>query len=69
MEAGDVDREQPSSTDQSTHATAHAQPPSARDEEPESCPVCGFAQLEERRCKVICRNCRTIVRSCADLGA
>ena len=33
----------------------------------EQCPMCGSLQLEERRCKVICRNCRTILQSCADL--
>jgi ribosomal protein S14 len=33
----------------------------------DECPVCGLASLVERKCKVICRNCRTIVQSCADL--
>ena len=31
------------------------------------CDVCGSAELDEIRCKVICRNCRTILQSCADL--
>ena len=31
------------------------------------CDVCGSADLAELRCKVICRNCRTILQSCADL--
>ena len=31
------------------------------------CDVCGSADLAEVRCKVICRNCRTILQSCADL--
>jgi len=31
------------------------------------CDVCGSADLAEIRCKVICRNCRTILQSCADL--
>ena len=40
---------------------ADAAPPS------EICDVCGSADLREIRCKVICGNCRTILRSCADL--
>jgi hypothetical protein len=32
-----------------------------------ACDVCGSADLAEIRCKVICRNCRTILQSCADL--
>jgi hypothetical protein len=31
------------------------------------CDVCGAGDLAEIRCKVICRNCRTILQSCADL--
>ncbi len=31
------------------------------------CDVCGSGDLAEIRCKVICRNCRTILQSCADL--
>ena len=31
------------------------------------CDVCGSGDLDEIRCKVICRNCRTILQSCADL--
>jgi hypothetical protein len=31
------------------------------------CDVCGLSELVEIRCKVICRNCRSILRSCADL--
>ena len=34
---------------------------------PETCDVCGAASLVEIKCKVICRNCGSIVRSCADL--
>lgn len=44
--------------------TGPAPPPA----EKEVCPVCGMSTLEEIRCKVICANCRTIVKSCADLG-
>ena len=31
------------------------------------CDVCGSSDLAEIKCKVICRNCRTILQSCADL--
>jgi hypothetical protein len=31
------------------------------------CDICGSADLAEIKCKVICRNCRTILQSCADL--
>jgi hypothetical protein len=34
----------------------------------DECPVCGQPALVEVRCKVICTNCRTIVKSCADLA-
>jgi hypothetical protein len=33
----------------------------------DACEICGSAQLHEVRCKVICGNCRTILKSCADL--
>ena len=32
-----------------------------------TCPICGSADIQEIRCKVICRNCGTILQSCADL--
>jgi hypothetical protein len=31
------------------------------------CDVCGSFNLSERHCKVVCLNCRTIIKSCADL--
>ena len=31
------------------------------------CDVCGSAAVQEIRCKMICRNCGTILQSCADL--
>jgi len=31
------------------------------------CDICGSTDVEEIRCKVICRNCGTILKSCADL--
>jgi hypothetical protein len=33
----------------------------------ESCEICGSTRLEWLRCKLICANCRTILKSCADL--
>ena len=41
-------------------SVAHASPRAA-------CDVCGCDALYELRCKVVCGNCRSIVRSCADL--
>lgn len=33
----------------------------------ECCDICGSRDLAELRCKVICRNCHTILRTCSDL--
>jgi hypothetical protein len=33
------------------------------------CDVCGSANIKEIKCKLVCQNCGTILRSCADLGA
>jgi rubredoxin len=33
----------------------------------EVCDVCGSTDVKEIKCKLICRNCGTILRSCADL--
>jgi uncharacterized membrane protein len=52
--AADVDRDRRASRPQ---AAAHLGP----------CPICGDAEVVERRCKVICLNCKTILQSCADL--
>jgi uncharacterized Zn finger protein (UPF0148 family) len=35
----------------------------------EVCDVCGSPSLKEIKCKVICQNCGTILKSCADLLA
>src|SRR5262249_40859638 len=35
--------------------------------EMESCDVCGSQQLIWRSCKLVCTNCRSILKSCADL--
>jgi hypothetical protein len=31
------------------------------------CDICGSTELEEIRCKIICRNCHTILSTCSDL--
>jgi len=31
------------------------------------CDVCGSMKVVEIKCKVICQNCGTILKSCADL--
>jgi rubredoxin len=35
----------------------------------ETCDVCGLTNIKEIKCKLVCQNCGTILRSCADLGA
>ena len=35
----------------------------------ETCDVCGSTDIKEIKCKLVCQNCGTILRSCADLGA
>jgi nicotinate-nucleotide pyrophosphorylase (carboxylating) len=35
----------------------------------ETCDVCGSTNIKEIKCKLVCQNCGTILRSCADLGA
>jgi hypothetical protein len=35
----------------------------------EVCDVCGSINIKEIKCKLICQNCGTILRSCADLEA
>ena len=55
----------------SMHATDATTPivPTATPPAPAAvlCDVCGSTQVQELRCKVICRNCGTILQSCADL--
>jgi rubredoxin len=33
----------------------------------ETCDVCGSTNIKEIKCKVVCQNCGTILKSCADL--
>ena len=35
----------------------------------EVCDVCGSTNIKEIKCKLICQNCGTILKSCADLQA
>jgi len=35
--------------------------------EEETCDVCGSTDVWWRNCKLLCRNCGAIVKSCADL--
>jgi hypothetical protein len=37
------------------------------DPEADACDVCGSGRTEWRKCKLICANCNSIVKSCADL--
>jgi ribosomal protein L37AE/L43A len=37
--------------------------------EVEVCDVCGSTNVKEIKCKLICQNCGTILKSCADLEA
>jgi hypothetical protein len=31
------------------------------------CDICGSSDIKEIKCKVVCQNCGTILKSCADL--
>ncbi|HEU4566199.1 MAG TPA: hypothetical protein VFS05_16170 [Gemmatimonadaceae bacterium] len=33
----------------------------------ETCDICGSADVRWVKCKLVCGNCRSIVKSCADL--
>lgn len=33
-----------------------------------SCDICGSSDVMEIKCKVVCRNCGTILMSCSDLA-
>lgn len=35
----------------------------------EVCDICGSTNIKEIKCKLICRNYGTILKSCADLDA
>lgn len=50
----------PSSEDREGDGTHQAAPQ-------ESCDYCGSTELEWRKCKLVCAQCRQINKSCADL--
>lgn len=33
-----------------------------------TCDICGSSDILEIKCKIVCRNCGTILQSCADLA-
>jgi hypothetical protein len=39
----------------------------AREPDPDVCDVCGSTDVWWRNCKLLCRRCGSIVKSCADL--
>ncbi|HVE80274.1 MAG TPA: hypothetical protein VNA89_15515 [Gemmatimonadaceae bacterium] len=41
--------------------------PAPADAPAEVCDVCGSRDLYWRNCKLLCRGCRSIVKTCADL--
>lgn len=41
--------------------------PQGTEPEPERCDYCGSTDLVWVRCKLVCRNCKQINKSCADL--
>lgn len=52
---------QPDDAPEGARAPRRSEPPVTE------CDICGSTDLMEIRCKIICRNCRTILQSCADL--
>lgn len=54
-------------TDEKTKNTENHLGGSAVQSEREACEVCGSTDIVEIKCKVMCRNCGTILRSCSDL--
>ena len=42
-------------------------PPSPTPAVATACDICGSAKVVERKCKVICTNCGTILQTCDDL--
>jgi len=54
----------PEPRDHTPDAPPAAEPPHKVEEE---CDVCGSTDVWWRNCKLLCRNCGAIVKSCADL--
>jgi len=53
----------PNPRNPSPSASRLVAPPPAEDR----CEVCGSDQVSWRNCKLLCANCKSIVKSCADL--
>jgi hypothetical protein len=57
-------------SDEHPRSGAEQRPPrndAPHDAADESCDVCGSTDLWWRNCKLLCRNCQAIVKSCSDL--
>jgi hypothetical protein len=54
-------------------ATSHGRAMTTRrdgsptEDDPDSCDICGSTKIVWRNCKLICQNCGTMLKSCADL--
>jgi hypothetical protein len=51
----------------STTPPPQAQPSGSVPPSADVCDLCGSNRIVWRRCKLICENCHTILKSCADL--
>jgi hypothetical protein len=47
-------------------ATRDGQPTA---DDPQTCDICGSPKIVWRNCKLLCENCGTMLKSCADLRA
>jgi hypothetical protein len=57
----------PNDPDPSTNPATPETPASSEPDDVDRCDVCGSDRLSWRNCKLLCANCRSIVKSCADL--
>ena len=56
-----------SASGRKTRPGGETETPIAAPEPTEQCDWCGSADLVWRNCKLLCRTCSAIVKSCADL--
>jgi len=61
------DDHNPASKSADSPPSAPGPPSPAERDGNERCEVCNSDRLSWRSCKLICANCRSIVKSCADL--
>ena len=40
---------------------------SPTEDDPDRCDICGSTKIVWRNCKLLCQNCGTMLKSCADL--